>query len=71
MISLRPATTIFGLIGRRMTQAFRRTIRGRPRLIKQAVVSGVCEVPWTIDDLIAEGDRVVYRWTAQGVHQSA
>jgi steroid delta-isomerase-like uncharacterized protein len=27
------------------------------------------EVYWSIEDLIAEGDRVVYRWTAQGVHQ--
>lgn len=23
----------------------------------------------TIDDLIAEGDKVVYRWTVQGTHQ--
>lgn len=35
-----------------------------------AALSAVfAEAQWTIEDLIAEGDRVVYRWTAQGIHQ--
>ena len=33
-----------------------------------AVGAVFAEAHWTIEDLIAEGDRVVYRWTAQGVH---
>lgn len=34
-----------------------------------ALSAAFAKAHWTIEDLIAEGDRVVYRWTAQGVHQ--
>ncbi len=29
---------------------------------------GPVEQQWTLEDLIAEGDRVVVRWTARGTH---
>lgn len=34
-----------------------------------AVNAAFADAHWTIEDLIAEGDRVVYRWRATGVHQ--
>jgi steroid delta-isomerase-like uncharacterized protein len=30
--------------------------------------TGMSEIRYTVEDLIAEGDRVVYRWTLQGIH---
>jgi len=30
--------------------------------------AGMSDVRYAIEDLIAEGDRVVYRWTLQGTH---
>jgi steroid delta-isomerase-like uncharacterized protein len=46
-------------------------LRG-PTFVKRevaAVNDAFADSHWTIEDLIAEGDRVVYRWTAKGVHQ--
>ncbi len=33
------------------------------------ISAAFADAHWTIEDLMAEGDRVVYRWTATGVHQ--
>lgn len=34
-----------------------------------AVNAAFANAQWAIEDLIAEGDKVVYRWRATGVHQ--
>ncbi|HEU5100870.1 MAG TPA: ester cyclase [Roseiflexaceae bacterium] len=31
--------------------------------------SGFPDSQWTIDDLVAEGDKLVMRWTSRGTHQ--
>jgi steroid delta-isomerase-like uncharacterized protein len=33
-----------------------------------AFVAGIPDCSWTVDDLIAEGDKVVIRWTHRGTH---
>ncbi len=46
-------------------------LRG-PALIQRevaALTAAFANPHWTIEDLIAEEDKVVYRWTARGVHQ--
>jgi steroid delta-isomerase-like uncharacterized protein len=52
-----------GIYGQRGPEAFAETIRG----LRQ----GFPNIRWTIEDLIAEGDRVAVRWTWQGTHQNA
>lgn len=46
-------------------------VRG-PICVQQNVAATTAAFPdanWAIDDMIAEGDKVVYRWTATGTHQ--
>jgi len=46
-------------------------LRG-PAFVKGEVTminSAFADANWTIEDLIAEDDKVVYRWKATGVHQ--
>jgi steroid delta-isomerase-like uncharacterized protein len=46
-------------------------VRG-PDYVKESVSSVGSAYPdahFTIEDMIAEGDKVVYRWTATGTHQ--
>lgn len=43
-----------------------------PEGLKQLIASfrhAAPDLHFTIDDMLAEGDRVVTRWTAQGTHQ--
>lgn len=35
----------------------------------RAIFTGVPDLQVTIDDMVAEGDRVVKRWTARGTHK--
>ncbi len=53
------------------------TLNGEPygqagdRLRAQMLVAVCPDGQWTIDDLIAEDDKVVMRWTFRGTHQGA
>lgn len=57
------ADDYIGIYGQKGPQAFAETIRG----LRQ----GFPDIQWTIEDLVAEGDRVAARWTWQATHQNA
>ena len=52
-----------GIYGQRGPDAFAETIRG--------LLQGFPDIQWTIEDLVAERDRVAVRWTWQATHQNA
>lgn len=49
------------------------TVRGRPALDQRIAFIGklYSKMRFTVDDVIAEGDRVVVRWTQHGTHSGA
>lgn len=49
-----------GIYGQRGPSAFAETVR--------AVRQGFPDIQWAVEDLIAEGDKVVIRWSWQGTH---
>jgi steroid delta-isomerase-like uncharacterized protein len=51
-----------GIYGQTGPAAFAETIQG--------LLQGFPDIQWKIEDLVAEGERVVVRWTWQGTHKN-
>lgn len=52
-----------GIYGQKGPSAYAETIR--------ALRQGFPDIQWTIEDLVAAGDRVAVRWTWQGTHRGS
>ena len=57
------AEDFIGAMGQKGPAAFADTVRG----LRQ----GFPDIQWTVEDLIAEGDKVVIRWSWRGTHSNA
>src|SRR5258708_31801767 len=57
------AEDFVGVLGQKGPSAFAETVQG----LRQ----GFPDIQWTIEDLVAEGDKVVVRWSWQGTHRGA
>lgn len=57
------AEDYMGIYGQKGPTAFADTI--------QALRQGFPDIQWTIEDLVAAGDRVAVRWTWQGTHRGS
>lgn len=49
-----------GIRGEKGPTGFEETVR--------SIIQGFPDIQWTVEDLIAEGDKVVVRWSWQGTH---
>jgi steroid delta-isomerase-like uncharacterized protein len=57
------AEEYLGIYGQKGPSAYAETIR--------ALRQGFPDIQWTIEDLVAAGDRVAVRWTWQGTHRGS
>lgn len=56
------AEDYIGVAGQKGAAAFAETVRG----LRQ----GFPDIQWTVEDLVAEGDKVTVRWSWQGTHSN-
>ena len=56
------AEDFIGVAGQKGPSAFAETVRG----LRQ----GFPDIQWTVEDLVAEGDKVTVRWSWQGTHSN-
>jgi steroid delta-isomerase-like uncharacterized protein len=52
-----------GVRGEKGAEGFRQTVG--------SLISGFPDIKWAIEDLLAEDDKVIVRWTWTGTHQNA